>query len=249
MLTNKRTHNLHPSTDAGATALARALTPQMGEAASSCPSLQSLDLTDTGASCDRQGAAAYMRLGRLVAEVPHKIKCLDPDWCTSEDLLKCGLTWHSVQILSVQPLFYLSCKPTESHGEVASNFSHQNRRKLTQTTGCSLVREHAIRQNYMAEFEAAQKLSQRVASEGWERTDWGCPRSLSIPAAEHSKSNFLPVAETCPKLLDPNTSLVLSTGSVAMAALLSTTIVMLAARLVGRTGRYHSSHCRLSRKK
>lgn len=192
-------------------------------------------VTDTGATCDRKGAAAYMTLGKLVAEIPHKVKCVDPEWCTSEDLLKCGLRWQSVQIISVQPLFYLSCDPAKSQVISESNPSDRKRRKLAGSTGCSLVREHAVRQNYGAEFEAAQKLSERVASKGWELTEWGCPRFLSVPSAKHDMSTPLMSAGTCPKLIDPlfrnfNASPDLS-GSVA---LLWATMAIFAVRLVRR---------------
>ena len=186
-------------------------------------------LSDTGATCDRQGAAAYMTLGNLVAEIPHKIKCVDPVWCTSEDLLKCGLSWQSVQLVSVRPLFYLACDLSESQVRVKLNFSNPNTRKLAGSTGCSLVREHAVRVNYEAQFEEARKLSELVATQGWELTDWGCPRSLSIVGAEHYKCDPLLSTGAFHEVFNLP---VRSLGLVTSVTLLSTTLAVLATRLV-----------------
>jgi len=171
-------------------------------------------LTDTGATCDRQGAAAYMALGKLVAKFPHKLKCTDLNFCTSEDLLKCGLRWQIAHIVSVQPLFYLTCTPAES--------------KVMGSTACVVVQNHTVRQYYEAQFEAAQKLKELVLTDGWDLTDWGCPRSLRIPRAEYYQSDPLSTA-TCANIIDPP---VRSPGLVARVTVLCTTITVLATVLV-----------------
>ena len=70
------------------------------------------------------------------------------------------------------------------------------------STACVVVQNHTVRQYYEAQFEAAQKLKELVLTDGWDLTDWGCPRSLTTPHAEYYDSDPLSTG-ICAELFDP----------------------------------------------